>query len=248
VSRSHFDAALGKAGWLVRAESRFGQTLVSWLHGGERGAIWAGSRLGRVRKAGGDDALCQELPLWELSLGDLRRLREVVGAPRRARPEDGRDHVHDEGRARLVVTLRIDQEKGVLLERADARDGKVYDRTTFSEHVQVAGVWLATRAERRGGDDAPVATQRLRFGELGPGDLGRGSPTRSRATRTRCWSRHGPRTRGEQAARHEKKADAAQLLRIACHFASLQLWHECLEALGEAKALAGDKLATRLVA
>lgn len=143
--RSSDFALYSPMAWMTRGRNYREQTVVSYCTAQERGIYSQAYLLGRVRASVAAELKAPPLGLTDFSLDDIAE----------SHPDDTvKLEAAGENQSRLILTRRdssdsehllIDTAKHVLIKHEWFSEGKLTSSMTFSDFVEVAGTWWATK-------------------------------------------------------------------------------------------------------
>jgi len=152
--------------WLTTARNPREQTLVNYCDSNERGVYSMSFLLGRHRSSAASELQSPPLGLADFSLSSLSQAYFEYTA--RVEP-DG------DNRATLVLINKnadsqlrfsIDTSRHVVLNRSRHDEGKLVDQTTYSDFVEAAGSWWATKVVTLDEQGRPTSETRLEIDVL----------------------------------------------------------------------------------
>ncbi len=227
--------------WLTRSLNAESDTIVDYCDAKERGVFSLGLLLGRTRKSIDRDLQSPPLPLVDLSLspldeshrGQLARVEKGDGPNRAVLIIKPKNSEHEE-------RYHIDTAKHVLLKVETFDAGKLTSMFTYSDFVEVAGMWWAEREVNTDGEGQMTAETKMEVSKLAP-DAYRQQLAAELAGRPTVQFMHLPLPRLKVARQRiaDGSTDFDDRIAIILHYTSLQQWDDLLEQL-----VAAEKSAT----
>lgn len=235
--------------WLIADQSVGSQRLVQWCDEQERGIYSAALQLGRTRESGPDDLAKPPLGFngWittPLDQSYQNYTAKIV--------EDTPDqllltlqHPNSPGNE---LRLRIDTRRNVVLSTENTIDGTTTAKTQFSDFVQIAGAWWATRMESYDAESRRTGITEYEFHQLTRSEFAR-RITRQVSQRQEVQFIHGQRLvlgAAKQALADGKAAFEDHIV-LALHAAQIQDWDGVFQHLTAAEELAAGRPGMRWV-
>ena len=251
TSRSKTLQLVSPQAWLVRSGGNGSQTIVQWCNEEERGVLSKSFQLGRLRAAEPRDLGQPPLTLAGNVIASLERSYWNYEVSL-SEPTGGRSSGENRQLATLVlrhptnkeyeIRFTIDTGRGVLVKTESIQKGEVTSSSVFSDFVEIAGAWWATRIEAfdKDGKRTSLTTQKLR--QVPTNEFQR-RIDRELSGRDKVQFLRMPLMALGKAkkARDEGKAAFEDQIVLMLHFAASQQWDRVVEHLEAAEKLAGDK-------
>lgn len=235
--------------WIHRHWSDNSATVVQWCDEKERAIVNLAYELGRIRDSSPADLKGYPVSLPDFSFSSLER---TYAGYRVEIEKQGDDRslikLHQRGNPRYESHFLIDTKRNVLVRTIAFDQSKRTSTTTFSDFVEVAGSWWATRIETTDEKDRRTSVTKVSVKEVAKDELAaeynRRLPQRDALLLAKDPL---PTVRETKQAIADQKADFNHHLAMLSHFAATQQWDDVKKHLELFQKLAGDKPGRRWV-
>ena len=228
--------------WLARDWSDSAQTVLHWVDEKERGTINTAFGIGRTRDASPTDLTAYSYDIADYSFQSLERAYAGY------KPE-----IEKQGDDRVVIRLKapnspdyearvlVDTQRHVVLRVSQFYRGKLTSATAFSDFVQVAGTWWATRVETTDEKERTTSVAKVSVKELDANNV-KQEIEKELAGRDKIvfFKQPLPTVRAAKQALADGKADINHHLVLALYQAHTQQWDRVTEHVEQLTKLAGE--------
>jgi len=251
TSRSEMLELVSPKAWLTRTGSAGSQTTIQWRDAKSRNILSDGFQLAWIRKSEPRDLSQPPLSLIGKVVTSLERTYwsyDVSIEKTMAGRSTG------ENQSISILTLKhptnkdyelryyIDTKRNVLVRSETRQKGKVTSSAVFSDFVEVAGAWWATRADHFDKDENRTSFVAQKIRQVDVEEFGRRIDRQlAGLNKVQFLSMPLPKLGDAKKARDEGKATFEDQVVLMLHFAASQQWDRVVEHFEAAEKLAADK-------
>ncbi len=247
--RSNELALISPKSWLTRHGSDNSQTNIQWADTKHRGQFSTGFLLGRVRAGKPTDLTAYSVTSGDYSFDSLERAYAAYNVAVDKQADD---------RVLLTMSLPnndsyqirflIDTNRNVLLRTSVTSDGKPGSSTVFSDFVQVAGTWWATRIETFDNQERRSNAIKVTVAELSADKIAAAIDQQLQPRKQAILLEEPlPSVRVAKQQLLDNKADFNTHLPLMAYHAATQQWDEVNKAFEAFAKSTGDKPGLRWI-
>lgn len=235
--------------WLTRADGDTAQTLIQWCDAQERGVFSPLFQLGRYRKSEPADLTDYALPMSDNSMQSIEQTYRSY-----------RPTIEEKGEGQVLLRLNhpnspdnetqvlIDTRRHVIVRVEHISKGKISSSYLYSEFVEVAGCWWATRVETRDAEGKRINLQTLQVTSLAAEALSKRILAELEGRKDSILLAEPlPTVLEAKQAVADGKANLEAHLTMLLHFAESQQWERAGEHLAQMEKFAAPKPGIRWV-